>query len=302
MSETNLTKFYDDLKQKLNNDETSVTPPKMKVVMNPGGLNNSPNSLIWRNKAAHCCNQLKDDCHKHILLDIYCKILPLDQEFIDGNKGLMQQDIDSMLANKGMSATQYMKSCYESTNAPLLEFIIRSVNNIGKVYMEESEEILKDAQKNGTEISEPETPSTDDEQIETQLVDIKQDGEYETFIDALKQKTINKIVSDVSKIINDKKEENDMTFDTTPVADTEEKLESTTSVAMNYIYQKLMKEGTEITTLIQNDIIGLAIRESTINQLDVVFKQPAGEFREFANRIRYGKGVLINESALINFR
>lgn len=302
MSETNLTKFYDDLKQKLNNDETSVTPPKMKVVMNPGGLNNSPNSLIWRNKAAHCCNQLKDDCHKHILLDIYCKILPLDQEFIDGNKGLMQQDIDSMLANKGMSATQYMKSCYESTNAPLLEFIIRSVNNIGKVYMEESEEILKDAQKNGTEISEPETPSTDDEQIETQLVDIKQDCEYETFIDTLKQKTINKIVSDVSKIINDKKEENDMTFDTTPVADTEEKLESTTSVAMNYIYQKLMKEGTEITTLIQNDIIGLAIRESTINQLDVVFKQPAGEFREFANRIRYGKGVLINESALINFR
>ena len=301
MSETNLTKFYDDLKQKLNNDETG-SPNTMKVMMNTGGLNNSPSSLIWRNKAAHCCNQLKDNCHKHLLLDIYCKILPLDQEFIDGNRGLMQQDIDSMLVNKGMSATQYMKSCYESTNAPLLEFIIRSVNNIGKYYMEESEEILKDAQKNKTEISEPETPSTDDEQIETQLVDIKQDGEYETFINTLKQKTIDKIVSDVSKIINDKKEENDMKFDTTPVADTEEKLESTTSVAMNYIYQKLMKEGTEITTLIQNDIIGLAIRESTINQLDVVFKQPAGEFREFANRIRYGKGVLINESVLNNFR
>lgn len=301
MGETKLTQFYDELKQKLNNDEAPASN-MMDVKMGPGGFNNSPNAMAWRNKAVQCCNHLKDDCHKHLLLDIYCKILPLDQEFIHGHHGMMKHDIDSMLANKGMSATQYMTSCYEATNAPLLEFIIRSVNNIGKNYMKEAEETLADAQKNDETVAPPENPSTEDENIQTQLVDIKKDHEYEDFIDKLKQKTINKIVSDVSKIISDKKEEKDMTFDTTPVADVEEKMESTTSIALNYLQQKLMKENTEITPDMQNEIIGMAIRESTLNQFDVVFRQPAGVFREFSSRIRFGKGILINESTVNYFK
>ena len=298
-NESSLTKFYDELKQKLNNDPTPTN--LTNVSMGPGGFNNSPNALKWRNKAVQCCNHLKDDCHKHLLLDVYCKILPLDAEFIDGNKGLMKQDIDNMLDNKGMSATQYMTSCYESTKAPLLEFMIRSVNNIGKAYMEEAEEELKDAQENNEMIADPETPSTEDENIEHQLVDIKDDMEYDNFVDSLKKKTIDKIVSDVSKIINDEKEKNDMTFDTEPVVDTEEKLESATSIGLNYIHNKLMKENVDISEDMNNEIIGLAIREATLNQLDVVFKQPTGVFREFTNRIRHGKGVLINESAVNYF-
>lgn len=299
--ETNLTQFYDHLKQKLNNDEIPVSNA-MKVTMNPGGFNTSTNALAWRNKAVNCCNQLKDNCHKHLLLDIYCKILPLDKDFIDGNQGMIKQDIDSMLANKGMTATQYMTSCYESTNAPLLEFLIRSVNNIGRVYMEEADEILKDAQQTEEPVAEPETPSTEDDKIQSQLIEVETDTEYENFVDQLKKRTIDKIVQDVSNIINNKKEEKDMTFDTTPVADLEEKLESTTSIALNYIQSKLMKEQTEISPDMQNELIGMAIRESTLNQLDVVFKQPTGQFREYASRIRHGKGILINESAVNYFK
>lgn len=298
---TNLTQFYDELKQKMNNDSAPASN-MINVKMGPGGFNNSPNAMAWRNKAVSCCNHLKDDCHKHVLLDIYCKILPLDQEFIHGHHGMMKQDIDDMLASKGMSATQYMTSCYESTKAPLLDYIIRSVNGIGRTYMEEADEILKDAQQNNEAIPEPEKPETEDENIQSQLVDITSDTEYENFVDTLKKKTIDKIVNDVSKIINDKKEEENMTFDTTPVADAEEQFESTTSIAINYMQQKLMKENTEITSDMQNELIGMAIRESTMNQLDIVFKQPEGTFREFASRIRFGKGVLINESAVNYFK
>ena len=300
--ETNLTQFYDQLKQKLNNDETPNTPSVMKVTMNPGGFNASPNAMAWRNKAVNHCNHLKDDCHKHLLLDIYCKILPLDQEFIDGNRGMMKQDIDSMLANKGMTATQYMTSCYESTKAPLLEFLLRSVNNIGKLYMEEADQTLKNAQENDEAIPEPETPSTEDDNVQSQLIEVESDTEYDNFIDILKQRTIDKIINDVTNIINNKKEEKDMTFDTTPVADLEEQMESTTSIALNYIQQKLMKEQTNITPEMQDELIAMAIRESTLNQLDIVFKQPAGQFREYASRIRHGKGVLINESAVNYFK
>ena len=301
MNETNLTQFYDDLKQKLNNDETPASN-LMNVKMGPGGITDSPNALAWRNKAVNNCNRLKDACGKRLLLDIYCKIIPLDDDFINGNQGMMKNDIDCMLKNKGMTATQYLTSCYESTNAPLLEFMIRSINNIGKSYMEEADETLKDAQTTGEPIPEPEEPDIEDDKVNTQLVDITDDTEYETFVDTLKKKTIDKIVDDVTKIINDKKEESDMTFDTTPIADVEEQMESTTSIAMNYIQQKLMKENTEINEDMQNDLIAMAIRESTLNQFDVVFKQPEGVFREFASRIRFGKGILINESAVNYFK
>ena len=67
---------------------------------------------------------------------------------------------------------------------------------------------------------------------------MKNDTEYETFIDKLKEKTINKIVTDVSKIITNKKEEKDMVFDPKPEAVSE----SYMSVSMDYIQNKLMKE------------------------------------------------------------
>ena len=66
--------------------------------------------------------------------------------------------------------------------------------------MEEQEEILKDAQEKDINVPDPKEPTTDDEDIENSLVDIKQDTEYEDFVDQLKKKTVDKIVNDISKI------------------------------------------------------------------------------------------------------
>lgn len=290
-----LTKFYDDLKSKLEEDNNS-TPNTIKVSGGPlKGTMEHPGVVKWRAKAAREAEKLKDTYRKHIIIDIYSNILPLDKDYIDGHKCQMKSDIDNMLDKKDMTPTQYLTSCFESTNAPLLEFILRSTNNIGKQFMEEADETLKDAQENDISVPEPTAPVEDDE-IEGQLVDVKNDTEYSTFIDKLKQKTIDKIVDDVSKIINNKKEEKDMTFDTTP--EDGAVAESTVGVCMDYIEKKLITENVEINPELQEEIIGMAIRESTMNQIDLAFGLPNSSFKNFATRIRFGKGVILNESVV----
>lgn len=289
-----LTKFYDNLKSKLEEE----TPADNTIRVGGAPLNGTmehPGVIKWRRKAANEAEKLKDTCRKHIILDIYCNILPLDQDYISGNKCQMKLDIDNMLNQRNMTPTQYLTSCFEATHAPLLEFILRSTDNIGKQFMEEANETLKDAQENDISVPEPTAPVEEDE-IEGQLVDVKNDTEYSTFIDKLKQKTIDKIVDDVSKIINNKKEEKEMTFDTTP--EDEAVAESTVGVCMDYIENKLMTENVEVDSNIQEEIIGMAIRESTMNQIDIAFNLPNSSFRNFASRIRLGKGAVLNESAI----
>ena len=244
-------------------------------------------------------NSLKDNCYKHILLDIYCKILPLDQEYVDGHMGQMSDDIDSMLKSKDMGPTQYITACHESTKAPLLDFIISSVNKMGKTFVEEAEKKIEDANKEGYDIPIPEVPEdpTTDENINDQIVDVTNDTEYDAFVDTLKKKTIDKIVSDVTKIINDKDEDSNMTFDPKSMADIQESVESTTSLGINYLQKKLIKENVDVSNITE-ELMGYAIRESTLNQFNIVFKQQGGTFKEFASRIKYGKGMIINESAV----
>ena len=271
-------------------------------VSTPGNLQTAPGASAWRNQAAQERDKLKEGCSKKILLDIYCKILPLDSDYIDGNQGQMSSDVDSFLANKKSTAVQYLKSAYEKTNAPLLEFVIRSIDTIGVQFMKEANETLKDAQENNVRIPAPES-DVNNQETENQLVDITKDTEYGGsggFIEKLKEKTVNKIVADVSKIIADKKEENEMTFNPKPSDGAV--TESTVSVGIDYINQKLWKENVQMPAAMQEEMIGLAIRESTLNQLDLVFDQPYGEFKQFASRMRYGKGVLINESAVTYFK
>lgn len=300
---TGLTQFYDNLKGDLAKNSMPGDPHMMRVA--PGGGNrmiNHPGALAWRQMAVKNSEQLKDDCRKHILLDIYCKILPLDDDYKCGHHGQMAGDIDAMLANKGCTASQYLTSAYESTHAPLLEFVIRATNKIGAIYMEAANDKLKDAQENDVELPPPEAPSVDDEEVANQLVDVKKDTEYENFLDKLKEKTVNKIVSDVSKIIAGKKEEKDMTFSTTPIADQEAATESTVSVGVNYIQKRLLQENVDqLSEAAQDDLIGMAIREATLNEMDTVFKIPGSSFREFATRIRMGHGSIITESAISTF-
>lgn len=301
-SGTGLTQFYDNLKGDLDKGSSPVGPQMMRVSPGMGhGMRNHPGAFAWSQMASKHCDHLKDDCRKHILLDIYCKILPLDDDYKCGHHGQMVGDVDAMLANKGCTATQYLTSAYESTHAPLLEFILRSTDKIGALYMEAANEKLKDAQEKDIELPPPEAPSIEDEDVASQLVDVKKDTEYENFIDKLREKTVNKIVSDVSKIIAGKKEEKEMTFSTSP-ADQEAATESAVSVGVNYIQKRLLQGNVEhLTEAAQDNVIGMAIREATLNEMDTVFDLPGTTFREFANRIRMGRGTIITESVISTF-
>lgn len=313
-----LMKFYDDLKNQLNSNPAGTPPEGMIRVGTPTttGLP-TPGAQAFRQKATIECDKLKDKCCKHLILDIYCKVLPLDGEFVLGNRGMLSSDVDSMLASKGMSASQYLTSCSEKTKAPLLEFVLRSVDNIGKAFMEEAKEKLKDAQEQEIDVPAPEAPDPEEsEDVASQLVDVKKDTEYENFIDKLKEKTIKKIVSDVSKIISDKKEEKDMTFDPQPDAvgagdtkaeavpaegDEAPALESTTSVAIDFLQAKLLSEGVQIDANAQENMIGMAIREATLNEINACFRQPDTDLRPFTTRVRMGRGYVINESTAAAF-
>ena len=297
--ESRLSQFYDNLKSKL--DDGPMSNPNMMRVGGPGSGLNNPLASVYRTKTVAERDKLSDECCKHILVDVYCHIVPLDADYVLGHQRQMKQDVSSMLANKGMTATQYLTSAYEATHAPLLEFILRSTGNIGRKFMEEATEKMKDAQENDIEVPAPEAPSVEDEDVEGQLVDIKKDTEYETFVDELKNKTVKKIIKDVTDIINNEKEESDMTFNPKPVSDIEAATESTTSIALDYLQKKLITEGVEIDADLQEEMIGMAIRESTLHQFDVVFNQPRSELKDFASRIKFGRGVLINESAASYF-
>lgn len=294
MGSTPLTQFYDDLKSGIK--EEHHHDHHMHHVGAPGQMFN-PGADAWRTKASREAECLKDKCYRHFIVDIYCKISPLDQDYVDGHHGQMCSDVDSMLAGKNMTPTQYLTSCYEATRAPFLEWLLRAGTNASKRYMEEANEELKDAQEKGVDLPDPKPASVEDEDVKEQLVDVKADTEYETFVDKLKQKTVNKIVSDVSKIIADKKEEQGMTFDTKSPAEREEAMESTVSVALNYIQSKVFTESGTLSEQAQDEMMGLAIREATLNQLDVAFGLPHSDYRNYASRIRFGKGYVVTESA-----
>ena len=288
-----LTSFYDELK---NGPDTPVVPnPRLDT----GPIGMAPATTAWRSQANRECETLKDACAKKILLNIYCRVIPLDSDYVDGNQGVMKGDIDNFLANKNMTATQYIKSGYEKTNAPLLEFILRSCNNIGKKFMQEADETLKDAAKNNLDVPPP-VAEPDGEDVDNQLVEIEKDEEYGSFIDKLKQKTIDKIVADVSGIINKTSEEDNMTFNPNPVGGPGIG-ESTVSFVFNHINEKLWKENIELTPSHTEEILVLAIRESVLNMLDTTFKQPDSEFRPFSSKIRFGKGAVVTEAVIQNF-
>lgn len=262
-----------------------------------------PNAVVWRNNAVKERDALQDRCCKRIILDIYSNSLPLDDDYKNGNMGLLKQDMDSFLTQKNVSGIQYLKSAYEKTKAPLLEFVLRSVNAIGDKFMEEAEAEKKNAEENNITPPEPKADLSD-ENVDSQIVDIKDDMEYDSFMQKLKKKTIDKIVKDVSDIINNKKEEKNMEFDSDNSNSSDdlggeipELKESAVYEAMNQINSLLLNHHRHM----DNDMImGMAIREATLNEMDKVFQQPAGVFKEYASNLRFNKGAVITESTVLD--
>lgn len=282
MEPNTLSNMYNDIKK----DIVQPTAPMLHVGFGPGGMNKD--AALWKHKAMTNCAALKDECRKHILVDMYCKILPLDDDFIHGHMGKMNNDIDCMLKQKGETPTQYFTSCMESCNAPFVKWLFEATEEMGNEYMKKQDEILDDGQKNNIDLPDPEAADTEDPEVKSQLVDIESDMQYDNFIEILKKKTIDKIVDDVSDIIAGEKEDKDMSFD--PVQ------ESTVGVAMDYIQKKVWNES--INPEHQEDMIALAIRESTLHEFDCVFNLPGASFKEYASKIRLGKSYLITEEAL----
>lgn len=298
---TDLNQLYDELQAGLNKR------PDQSPLMNVGNGTSPisiehPGAAAWRSMASRECEKLKEDCRKHIILDIYCKILPLDNDYKDANMGQMVGDVNSMLAAKNMSATQYLTSASEQTKAPLVEYVLRMTDLIGKQFMEEANETLNDAQEKGIPLPAPEAPDTDDEEVAGQLVDIKSDMDYQSFVKAMQDKTVKRIIDDVSKIINDKKDENEIKFDPKPsVAEQEAEMESTVSIGLNYIQSMFIKENVDISSSSYDNMMGMAMREATLNQIDRVFNIPNTSFNNFVTAVRMGRGAVINESAVREF-
>lgn len=267
-----LTSFYDDLKKGFD-----------EPIRNRNNF--AMDAASFRKKAAENCAKLKDDCRKKLILNIYCNILPLDDEYKKGHMGVLKQDVDNMLKAKDCTPTQYFMSAAEATGAPLTKFIINATDLIGKRYMEEAEQAATDAKEKDLDLPEPVEPSADDPEVDSQLVDVTSDMEYENFVDELKKKTIDKIVNDVSDLINKDNSNDDMKF--------EPQEESTTLMAFDHIQKKLWNESAD-----NEEMIGMAIREATLNQMDLVFKLKGAAFNEYASRVRFGKAYVITEAAI----
>lgn len=298
MQPTGLAQYYDMIKNGenptiVNSDSSAFTPH----IHHHPHIHHGHDDFDWKNKVLDNCNSIKNDCAKHIILDIYFKILPLDYDYKCRNMGMLKNDVDKMLKSKNMNASQYLTSCYEKTKAPLLRYIIRNIDEIGKKYLEDSsQDLVNNKNQNGIVQQSPEIKIPDNTEIESQIVPVKNDSEYSTFVEELKKKTVNKIVKDITGLINDKKEEKEISFNKPTAPEMPEiKNESTIIIGMDYL-QKILWENVDIINSNQEELLGIAIRESTLNQLDIVFKQTGRYVEDFYKKIWKNKGVLINES------
>ena len=293
MKPVGLSQYYDMIKNGedpsiINSDSSSFTPRIHHHI-------HDHDDFDWKNKVMDNYHNLKNDCAKHILVDIYFHSLPLDHDYKCKNMGMIKQDVDKMLQNKDMDATQYLTSCYEKTKAPLLNYIIRSIDEIGKRYLEDASQALANSKnQNGNIDQSPEIKNPDNEEVKSQLIDVKKNPEYNMFMKELTDNTKEKIVNDTVGIINAKKEEKKMEFGK-PVENNEVKNESTIVCGMDYL-QKILWEHADIIESNQEELLGIVIRESTLNQLDVVFKQNGQYVEDFYKKLWKNQGVLINES------
>lgn len=159
----------------------------------------SPDTDIrWRQKLNHHCDKLKDGFCKHILVDLYCKILPLDNDYICKNQQMMSNDIDNFLARKQMNGYQYLTAAKDMTKAPLIDFIIREANRCGKRYYERTYNELSSNRSNGIEL-DPKEPKLDWDSLQKLTVFVREDAEYVDAVNKTKEKNTEETVNAINK-------------------------------------------------------------------------------------------------------
>jgi len=272
-------------------------PQHLKVPVSGGKLNTS--RVAYRTQCVSESEKLVDDCCKKVVVDIYVKCLPFDDQYKAANPNLGVDDVDAMLSAKNMTATQYFKSACEATGAPMLEHVWGVIQEIGKTFVEEAMEVKDEADEKGVG-EEVTPPKSEDQDIDSKLVDVTGDMEYEDFIEKLKKKTINAIVADISALIIDRKKKNDMKFDPAPEQNDPDQAnleESTFVKGVTHITRCFLKEGWDLPEN-QDPIFGLAIRESVLNEVGRAFNLGL-ETASFDRMIKLGKGVVITEAAIV---
>lgn len=251
---------------------------------NPDGRNStgtSPAIIIGRREIGKKCDDYKNQLATDIITYWRDKIDPDDT---DKNKENIQADIDLFLKGKDIGAYQYLKSAKENTNSPYIEMILNHIDDVVKQYKEEAEEELKQDVIVTKDIPDP-------EDIPEKNKDIKDDIETKSFIDDLRKKTINTIVSQVTKIINDSKETNNMNFS----INTNEKV-NMIEECINWMTESALRDGKEFK--LNDDILELAIRECVMHEFDVLFKFESSNNDQFVKKIRNNKASILNESSM----
>lgn len=281
---------------------------------------------FWRKKINHHCDKVKDRCCKHIILDIYCKTLPLDHDYVCKNKRMLSDDIDVFLDKKKMAPYQYLTAAKQATDAPLLKHLLDETDLVSRNYYERAYKEALDNQRKNIMVN-PQEPSNGD------LVDVSQDSKYNQFIENLKEQTRDKIVKDVTNLIknsNDGEElefkpgdgdipnqnvmkkksqqefapevyDNEKNSNPDGIVDMDDiKKESVLLQCMDYGSRKFIKENIEMNSKMNEEMIGLAIRESTLWNIDRVFKlkNHEAELNNLQTNLFLNKGIVFNKENL----
>lgn len=285
-------------------------------------------NTFWRQKINHHCDKLKNRCCKHFILDIYCRTVPLDHDYVCKNKRMLSDDIDIFLDKKKMSPLEYLTAAKDETKAPLLQHLLDESDMLTHDYYEKAYKEMTENEKRGIKVKVNEPTVEDQAELDRSLVDTTEDSEYKQFVQTLKEKTRDKIIKDVTNLIEAKDADKDLEFkpgegdkpnkkmqneleqkakakaraEFRPEEEKDEKVkeESVLLQCMDFGSKKFLKEEIEMTPELNEQMIGLAIRESTLCNIDKVFKMRnhAEELQKLSTNLFLDKGFVFNKENL----
>ena len=283
---------------------------------------------FWRQKINHHCDKLKNKCCKHFILDIYCRTVPLDHDYVCKNKRMLSDDIDIFLDKKKMSPLEYLTAAKDETKAPLLQHLLDESDMLTHDYYEKAYKEMTENEKRGIKVKVNEPTVEDQADLDRSLVDTTEDSEYKQFVQTLKEKTRDKIIKDVTNLIEAKDADKDLEFkpgegdkpnkkmqdeleqkakakaraEFRPEEEEDEKVkkESVLLQCMDFGSKKFLKEEIEMTPELNEQMIGLAIRESTLCNIDKVFKMRnhTEELQKLSTNLFLNKGFVFNKENL----
>lgn len=338
----------------------------------------------WREKLNKHCDDYKDKFCRHILVDLYCKIIPLDHDYVCKHQHRMASDIDDFLANKKMTSYQYLTAAKENTKAPLIDFILREADRAAKQYYEACYRKMNKNYEKGIKL-DPEKAKDDKKSLQEATERVRKDSEVQLSVDRLAEKTKKAVKDGVEGAIVDnkdqysdenkpskkeslknqiKKESEEFTIDqlneqikndtkkelvneyATFIKETKdkqenkldfkkdavpskegkdlqeemkqerkeqkikeeqeeaiknqkkEKQESVISLCLDYASKELITENVEMTPWLNEQLIGIAIREVTLSQFDRAFGFTKDPTKNLQTKLFLNQSPLMNKETI----